>query len=55
MEVIEQYIEGKTPGFCDDGLVVNDKFISVIDGVTSKGKLLWGGKKKRRVCKRNIV
>ncbi len=45
MEIIEQYIEGKTPGVCDDGLVINDKFIAVIDGVTSKGKLLWDGKK----------
>lgn len=55
MEIIESYIEGKVGNQkCDDGLFINDNFISVIDGVTSKGNLLWEGKKSGEFAKEII-
>lgn len=45
-EVIEQDIKSKAADFskCEDGIYVSGAFAAVIDGVTSKGKLLWDGK-----------
>lgn len=45
MKVIEQFIKGKreNEALCEDGLFVNDDYICVIDGVTSKGKQTWNG------------
>lgn len=55
MEIIESYIEGKLNNKkCDDGLFINEKFIAVIDGVTSKGKLLWNGMKSGEFAKEII-
>lgn len=51
MEIIESYIEGKEINHCDDGLFINDNFIAIIDGVTSKGKFLWDGKKSGEFAK----
>lgn len=39
MEIIEQCCIGKDPrGKCEDGVVVNDDFVAVIDGSTSKSQ-----------------
>lgn len=52
MEIIEKFMEAKNKDKgCDDGLFINDNFIVVIDGVTSKGKLLWDGKKSGEFAK----
>lgn len=46
MKIIEQFIEGKKqdPALCEDGLFINDHFIAVIDGVTSKSDALFNNK-----------
>lgn len=43
VKVIESFIKGKknNPELCEDGLVIAENYISVIDGVTSKGNILW--------------
>ena len=43
MTIIESLIKGKRPdqSLCEDGLFIGNQLIAVIDGVTSKGKLLW--------------
>lgn len=47
MKIIEQFIEAKTgnPADCEDGIFISKDFVAVIDGVTSKGKHLWGDTK----------
>lgn len=39
MKIIEKYIFGKkgNPAECEDGLVITENFIAVVDGVTAKG------------------
>ena len=54
MEIIERFIKGKKDNKCDDGLFINDNFIVVIDGVTSKGKILWDGKQSGEFAKEII-
>lgn len=46
MKIIEQFLCGKknTPETCEDGLVISNQLIAVIDGVTAKGKRLWNKK-----------
>lgn len=46
MTILEQFIKGKKkdPELCEDGLFINDNFIAVIDGVTSKSNTLFNGK-----------
>lgn len=46
MRVIEHFLCGKenNPDTCEDGLVIGEHLIAVIDGVTSKGTRLWDGK-----------
>lgn len=46
MEIIEQFLCGKEGNLitCEDGLVIGEHLIAVIDGVTSKGVRLWNGK-----------
>ena len=46
MKIIEQFIEGKkqNPSLCEDGLFINDHFIAVVDGVTSKSDALFDNK-----------
>lgn len=58
MKIIEQFIESKTgnPADCEDGIFVSKDFISVIDGVTAKGKQLWGsGQVKSGVYAKDIL
>lgn len=46
IKIVERFIKGKKDNeeLCEDGLVITDNYISVIDGVTSKGKILWDNK-----------
>ena len=57
MTIIEKFISSKTsnPEMCEDGLVITDDIIAVIDGVTSKSNNLFEGKKGGRYCKDFIV
>ena len=45
MQIIEQFICGKRQDqtLCEDGLLITDHFIVVVDGVTSKGKIKYDG------------
>lgn len=45
MKVIEEFIEGKRQdqSMCEDGYIIKDKFVAVVDGVTAKGNHLWEG------------
>lgn len=47
MWIIEKSVIGKMSDdtLCEDTLFINEHFIAVIDGATSKGKLLWEGRK----------
>ncbi len=46
MKILEQFIMGKNEdqSLCEDGLFINDDFIAVFDGVTSKSSRTFGGK-----------
>lgn len=52
-EVIEQGIRSKASDFskCEDGIYISDAFAAVIDGVTSKGELLWNGRTSGALAK----
>ncbi|MGI5173839.1 hypothetical protein H0R92_09600 [Treponema sp. OMZ 840] len=51
MNILESLIKGKTTdGYCEDVLVVTDRFIAVIDGVTSKSDFIYEGKKTGRLA-----
>ena len=43
VSIVEKYIKGKEniEEKCEDGLVITNDYIAVIDGVTAKGKMLW--------------
>ena len=47
INLLEYFIKGKqaNPDLCEDGLVLGENLIAVIDGVTAKGTRLWEGKK----------
>lgn len=49
INLLEYFIKGKqaNPDLCEDGLVIGENLISVIDGVTAKGTRLWEGKNKQ--------
>lgn len=53
MEVIEQFLQSKSknPAECEDGIFVNDAFVAVVDGATSKSPRLWEGKKSGLVAR----
>ncbi|MEM1484933.1 hypothetical protein V6615_08635 [Oscillospiraceae bacterium PP1C4] len=46
MKIIEQFIQGKAndQDLCEDMIIVNDHFVCVCDGVTSKSDVTWDGK-----------
>lgn len=50
MLVTDTFIRGKRPDqqICEDALFVGDRFVAVIDGVTSKGHLSYDGKTSGR-------
>ena len=45
--IIETWIQAKHPNqeLCEDGLYTGRNYYAVIDGVTSKGSLVWPGEK----------
>ena len=45
MRIIENFIKGKRKeqSKCEDGYIIKDNFIAVVDGVTAKGNHLWEG------------
>ena len=53
MRVIESMLRGKYRDqlLCEDGIFIGDKIVAVIDGVTSRGKLLWNGGSSGRFAK----
>ena len=55
MEVLEKFIFGKKQDKCEDGYYIDDDFIVVVDGVTSKGKKLWDGKTSGEYAKDIII
>ena len=51
MKIIEQNITGKINAeTCEDGIVVTENHVAVIDGSTSKGAQLYEGEKNGRVA-----
>jgi glycerophosphoryl diester phosphodiesterase len=52
MRIIEQYLQSKTgnPVDCEDAIFVNDDYVAVIDGATSKAKTTWDGKKSGKIA-----
>lgn len=55
IEIIESFIQGKTNDEeCEDGIVVTDDFVAVIDGVTSKTDFRYDGKKTGLLAKNMI-
>lgn len=55
MQVIEQFIQGKVDATqCEDGIVVTDHFIAVIDGVSSKTPFTYQGQKTGRLAMERI-
>lgn len=57
MEIIEQFIMGKKEeqSLCEDGLFINDDFIAVFDGVTSKSNRTFGEKTGGRAAMEKAV
>jgi len=53
MKIIEKFIKGKYENqeLCEDGIVVTDGFIAVIDGVSSQSEFSYQGKKLGRIIK----
>lgn len=52
MNIIEQFILGKknSPALCEDGIVVTEGFIAVLDGVTAKSNRTFWGKSGGRAA-----
>ena len=52
MNIIEQFILGKKndPSICEDGIVITDDFIAVLDGVTAKSNRTFWGKSGGRAA-----
>jgi glycerophosphoryl diester phosphodiesterase len=53
MKIIERYVESKTgdPELCEDGIVVTENFIAVIDGVTNKSHFSFQSKSPGRIAR----
>ncbi len=51
MKIIEQFIQGKIDEKqCEDCLVINNHYIAIIDGVTSKSDFLYKGETTGKIC-----
>ncbi|MFJ7830655.1 hypothetical protein ACQKL6_14450 [Peribacillus sp. NPDC097197] len=57
MNIVERSLVGKQvdQSLCEDGIFISNDFIAVIDGVTSKGELLWNGHKSGIYAKDLII
>lgn len=57
MEILEEFLQGKNKlniG-CEDGYFINDNFVVVVDGATSKKQCLWEGKASGEFAKDLII
>lgn len=56
MKVIENFVEGrnKDQNLCEDGVLVSDNFIAIIDGATAKSKVLYEGKSSGRIAMEKV-
>lgn len=52
VKIIERFIRGKQddPDQCEDGIFVNENYIAVIDGVTTKSDRRYDGRRSGRVA-----
>jgi glycerophosphoryl diester phosphodiesterase len=52
MKIVEQFIQSRTPNAedCEDGIFVNNHFVAVVDGATSKSGTKWNGKKSGKIA-----
>jgi hypothetical protein len=57
MKLIEKFMESKSGNVeeCEDGLFINENYIAVVDGATSKGNITWDGKTSGRYTKDIIL
>lgn len=57
MKVMETYLQGKYKNGmgCEDGYLINDRFVVVVDGATSKGEYLWDGRRSGEYAKDLIL
>ncbi len=57
MQIIEKFIKGKTNNdkLCEDGFIVKEHIVAVVDGVTAKGVHLWDGMKSGCAAKEIIL
>ena len=57
MEIVETFIKGKSriPEDCEDGILLKDDMIVVVDGATAKGNLLWNGQKSGLFAKKCLL
>lgn len=52
VRILERYVQGKygDPEQCEDGIFVNDRYVAVIDGVTTKSARRYQGKRSGRIA-----
>ncbi len=57
MKILEHFLCGKhnVPNLCEDGLVIGQQLIAVIDGVTAKGTYSWDGMTSGYYAKQLLV
>ena len=55
MKIIEKFLKGKYSNKCEDGYVITEDFIAVVDGATSRNKYLWNGKTSGEIAKDLIL
>lgn len=57
MQILETFLCGKenNPATCEDGIFIGEQLVAVIDGVTAKGKRLWGGQKSGYYAKEVLL
>lgn len=57
MKVVEEYLRGKKKDNtgCEDGYIINDNFVAVVDGATSKSQYLWNEKASGEYAKDLII
>ncbi len=57
MEILETFLCGKenNPATCEDGLVISEQLVAIIDGVTAKGTRLWNDMSSGCYAKRTLA
>lgn len=56
MQITEKFIKGKNvdESLCEDALYIGESFVAVVDGVTSKSDMSFGGKKGGRAAAEKV-